>query len=175
VVQLLDSAGYDLVLVETVGIGQSDIEVVSVAHAVLVVLMPGMGDDVQMSKAGLMEVGDIYVVNKGDLEGADLMVVSLLSLVRTLKTRSPAVVKVSALTGEGLDRLKDALDSIRAKFAEGNAEMRLKNIKGMMMEMAKGDVVEGFLKNSETAAETLAKRVLEGKLTVAEAAAKLAS
>src|SRR5208337_2049435 len=100
VIQLLDAAGFDLVLLETVGIGQSDIEVVGVAHAVIVVLMPGLGDDIQVSKAGLMEIGDIYAVNKGDLEGADSMVVSILSMVRDLKSRSPAVLKVSALKGE---------------------------------------------------------------------------
>jgi LAO/AO transport system kinase len=175
VVQLMDSAGYDIVLIETVGIGQSDIEVVSVSHAVLVVLMPGMGDDVQMSKAGLMEIGDIYVVNKGDLEGADLMVVSLLSLVRTLRSRSPQVVKVSALTGEGLDQLDAALGAILSRFGEGDREIRMKSIRGMVTEIAKGDVVEGFLRRSGEAAETLAEQVLEGKLTVVEAAAKLAS
>lgn len=175
VVQLMDSAGYDIVLIETVGIGQSDIEVVSVSHAVLVILMPGMGDDVQMSKAGLMEIGDIYVVNKGDLEGADLMVVRLLSLVHTLRSRSPQVVKVSALTGEGLDKLDAALGAILSKFGEGDREIRMKSIKGMMTEMAKGDVVEGFLRRSGKSAEALAEQVLEGRLTIVEAAAKLAS
>lgn len=175
VVQLMDSAGYDIVLIETVGIGQSDIEVVSVSHAVLVILMPGMGDDVQMSKAGLMEIGDIYVVNKGDLEGADLMVVRLLSLVHTLRSRSPQVVKVSALTGEGLDKLDAALGAILSKFGGGDREIRMKSIKGMVTEMAKGDVVEGFLRRSGKSAEALAEQVLEGRLTIVEAAAKLAS
>ena len=173
VVQLLDSAGYDLVLIETVGIGQSDIEVVSVSHAVLVVLMPGMGDDVQMSKAGLMEVGDIYVVNKGDLEGSDGMVVNLLSLVRTFKSRSPAVVKVSALTGEGLDRLGAALDQLRMRFASGDPGIRLRSAKGMIVQMAKGNLLERFASSSEARSETLAEQVLAGKLTVAEAATRL--
>ncbi len=173
VVQLMDAAGYDIILIETVGIGQADIEVVSVSHAVLVVLMPGMGDDVQMSKAGLMEVGDVYVVNKGDLEGADLMVVSLLSLVRTMKSRSPPVIRVSALSGDGLQALDGVLESIRSKFDEGNLDMRLRATKGMMMEMAKGDVVESFLRSSGPAAERLAKQVLAGRMTVAEAARKL--
>lgn len=174
VVQLMDAAGYDLVLIETVGIGQSDIEVVSISHAVLVVLMPGMGDDVQMSKAGLLEVGDVYVVNKGDLEGADLMVVSLLSLVRTMTSRSPPVIKVSALLGDGIQTLGATLDGIRSKFGEGSLYMRLKATKGMIVEMAKGDVLEGFLKSSGPMVERYARQVLAGELTVAEAAAKLA-
>jgi len=173
VAQLMDSAGYDVVLIETVGIGQSDMEVVGVSHAVIVLLMPGMGDDIQMSKAGLMEIGDIYVVNKGDLEGADMMVVSLLSLVRTLKSRSPSVIKVSALTGDGLDKLDEAIESIRSRFGQGDRDIRLRSIKGMMVEMAKGNMVEGFLRRAGPRAEELARQVLAGKLTIAEAAARL--
>ncbi|HYC11841.1 MAG TPA: methylmalonyl Co-A mutase-associated GTPase MeaB [Nitrososphaerales archaeon] len=173
VIQLMDTAGFDVVLIETVGIGQSDMEVVGVSHAVIVLLMPGMGDDIQMSKAGLMEIGDVYVVNKGDLEGADQMVVSLLSLVRTLRSRSPSVVKVSALTGDGLDRLDEAIEGMRASFSQGDREIRLRSIRGMMVEMAKGDLVEGFLRRTGPRVEELAKQVLAGKLTVAQAARRL--
>jgi len=173
VVQLMDSAGYDIVLIETVGIGQSDMEVVGVSHAVIVLLMPGMGDDIQMSKAGLMEIGDIYVVNKGDLDGADAMIVGLLSLVRTLKSRSPSVVKVSALSGDGLEKLDEAIEAIRSKFGKGDKEIRLRSIRGMMVEMAKGNVVESFLRRTGPRADELSKQVLAGKLTVAEAAARL--
>jgi LAO/AO transport system kinase len=172
-VQLMDSAGYDVVLIETVGIGQSDIEVVGVAHAVIVVLMPGMGDDVQMSKAGLMEIGDVYVVNKGDLEGADLMVVNLLSLVRTLKSRSPSVVKVSAMTGDGLEKLDGALEGVRSRFARGDPEIRLRSIKGMVVEMARGNLVEAFLARVGPRAEELSRQVLAGKVTVSQAAEEL--
>lgn len=173
VIQLLDAAGFDLILLETVGIGQSDIEVVGVAHAVIVVLMPGLGDDIQVSKAGLMEVGDIYVVNKGDLEGANSLVVSILSMLRNSKTRSPPVLKVSALKGEGLAALIQSINSIRARFKEGDTEMRLKSIKGMMLEMAKGDILESFATSAEAKAERLAKEVLAGRLSVRQAAAKL--
>lgn len=173
VIQLMDAAGFDLVLLETVGIGQSDIEVVGVAHAVVVVLMPGLGDDVQASKAGLMEVGDIYAVNKSDLEGADPMVVSLLSVVRTMKSRSPTVLKVSALKGEGLDILVHSIDAIRARFREGDTDLRLKSYKGMILEMAKGDLLEKFTRPAEARAERLARDVLAGKLTVNQAAARL--
>jgi LAO/AO transport system kinase len=175
VVQLMDAAGYDIVLIETVGVGQSDMEVVGVSHAVIVLLMPGMGDDIQMSKAGLMEIGDLYVVNKGDLEGADLMVVSLLSLVRTLKSRSPAVIKVSALTGDGTEKLDDAIEAIRSNFGRGDKEIRLRSIKGMMVEIAKGNMVEGFLRRTAPQTDGLARQVLAGKLTIAEAAERLES
>ncbi len=173
VIQLLDAAGFDIVLLETVGIGQSDIEVVGVAHAVVVVLMPGLGDDIQVSKAGLMEIGDIYAVNKGDLEGADSMVVSILSMVRDLKSRSPPVLKVSALKGEGLETLVSSIDGIRARFKGGDEELKLKSMRGMLLEMAKGDVLERFSSRAEAKAQGLAKQVLAGKLTLSQAAARL--
>ncbi|QQG48785.1 MAG: methylmalonyl Co-A mutase-associated GTPase MeaB [archaeon] len=173
VIQLLDASGFDVVLVETVGIGQSDIEVVGVSHAVLVVLMPGLGDDVQASKAGLMEVGDVYVVNKSDLEGADAMVVNLLGLVRGLRTRSPAVVKVSALKGEGLDKLEAALERLRERVASGDRDMLLRSIRGMIVETARGRLVDAYGRFDESKVQALSRKVLSGELTVSKAAARL--
>ena len=173
VIRLMDAAGFDLVLLETVGIGQSDIEVVGVAHAVLVVLMPGLGDDIQVSKAGLMEVGDVYVVNKSDIEGADNMVVNLLSVFRG-STRSPPVLKVSALSGEGIDKLEGAIDIIRSKFATGSPELRLRSIKGMVIETARGAAMQRLAEVSDARAGTLAKAVIDGKISIEAAAAKLA-
>jgi LAO/AO transport system kinase len=172
VIRLMDAAGFDMILLETVGIGQSDIEVVGVSHAVLVVLMPGLGDDIQVSKAGLMEVGDVYVVNKSDLDGADLMLVSLLSLFRGA-TRSPPVLKVSALSGEGVAEVQEAIDKIRSEFTAGSAELRLKSIRGMIIETARGAAMERFATASDTRSSDLAKKVLAGKTTVEAAAARL--
>jgi len=173
VIRLMDAAGFDLVLLETVGIGQSDIEVVGVAHAVLVVLMPGLGDDIQVSKAGLMEVGDVYVVNKSDIEGADNMVVNLLSVFRG-STRSPPVLKVSALSGEGIDKLEGAIDIIRSKFVTGSPELRLRSIKGMVIETARGAAMQRLAEVSDARAGSLAKAVMAGKISIEAAAAKLA-
>ena len=172
VIRLMDAAGYDIIFLETVGIGQSDIEVVGVSHAVLVVLMPGLGDDIQVSKAGLMEIGDIYVVNKSDLEGADLMVVNLLSLFRG-STKSPPVLKVSALSGDGIEKLEGAIERIRGTFDSGDAGPRLRSIKGMIVETARGAAMERLAVVSETKAEGLARRVLEGKMTIEAAAYSL--
>lgn len=174
VVQLMDAAGMDVILIETIGIGQSDIEVVGVAHAVLVVLMPGLGDDIQVSKAGLMEIGDVYVVNKSDLEGADLMVVNLLSMVRSLKSKRPVVMKVSALKGEGVGQLVDVIEKTRAEFRKDGAEMRLRSIRGMIFEQARSDALEAFAKSAEPRLDVLAREVLSGKLSVYEAAGRLA-
>jgi LAO/AO transport system kinase len=172
VIRLMDAAGCDLILLETVGIGQSDIEVVGVSHAVLVVLMPGLGDDIQVSKAGLMEIGDVYVVNKSDIEGADMMVVSLLSLFRG-GPRSPPVLKVSALSGEGIDKLHDAIERIRGPYVAGGSELRLKSVRGMIVETARGNAMERLAGVSESKAEGLAKLVLARKITIEAAAASL--
>lgn len=172
--QIMDSAGFDILILETVGIGQADIQVVEVAHAVLVVLMPGLGDDVQASKAGLMEVGDVYVVNKSDLEGADSMVVNILGMLRGSRGRSPPVVKVSALNGEGVDKLAKSVEAIRSGFGREPSGLRLKSIRGMVIETARGDVMQRFERFSEPKADKLARLVMEGRLTVGEAAAKLA-
>jgi LAO/AO transport system kinase len=172
VIRLMDAAGYDLILLETVGIGQSDIEVVGVSHAVLVVLMPGLGDDIQVSKAGLMEIGDVYVVNKADLEGADIMVVSLLSIFRGT-SHSPPVLKVSALSGEGIDRLQEAIEKIRSTFEAGGPDLRIRSIRGMIIETARGAAMEKLAALSESKADSLARQVMEGKTTIEAAAAKL--
>lgn len=172
VIRLMDAAGFDLILLETVGIGQSDIEVVGVAHAVMVVLMPGLGDDIQVSKAGLMEIGDVYVVNKSDIEGADNMLVNLLSVFRG-SPRSPPVLRVSALSGEGIEQLRQALDTIRSKFTAGSPGLRLKSIKGMIIETARGAAMQRLAEASDTRAERLAKQVMEAKITLEDAAAQL--
>jgi GTPase len=173
VIQLMNAAGYELIIIETVGIGQSDIEVVGVAHAVLVVLMPGIGDDVQVSKAGLMEVGDVYVVNKSDLEGADVMIVDLLSMTRGLGSRSPSVLKVSALKGEGIDGLVRVIDALRDRLRKGDRAMQLRSTKGMIMELARAAETERFLRMAEPRAESLTEKVLSGELSVEEAADRL--
>jgi len=82
-IRVLDAAGYDIVLVETVGVGQSEIDVVRVADIVVLVSVPGLGDDIQVIKAGIMEIGDIFVVNKADRDGADRVVRELRAMLET--------------------------------------------------------------------------------------------
>jgi LAO/AO transport system kinase len=173
-IQLMDAAGFDVIFLETVGIGQSDIEVVGVAHAVLVVLMPGLGDDVQVSKAGLMEIGDVYVVNKADMVGSDSMVVHLLGLVRGMKSRSPPVIKVSALTGEGLETLEGAIEVVRSRFGQGDPDLKLRSVRGMIVETARWTLMERLSKASQEKAEKLARLVVGDELSIDEAAARLA-
>lgn len=105
---LLDAAGKDVILIETVGVGQGEIEVVRVADCTLVVLTPGMGDDVQNLKAGLMEIADIFVINKSDREGAERFEQQLLAVLGLVSERDgwkPAVVRTIATQDQGTDDL----------------------------------------------------------------------
>ncbi len=111
--RILDAAGFDTILIETVGVGQSEIEIVELADVVAVVLMPESGDEIQMLKAGLMEVGDVFVLNKQDLPGSDRLLEQVQYAVG-LRESSPQrprtpIVQVSAAAGSGVPRLAEAL------------------------------------------------------------------
>src|SRR5512137_2817422 len=112
---LLDAAGKQQVLIETVGVGQDEVDIVRLADCVVVVLVPGLGDDIQNMKAGLMEIGDIFVLNKSDREGADRLeeqLHAMLSLATARDGWNPPVVRTVATESKGID----ALAEIIAKF-----------------------------------------------------------
>lgn len=106
-IDLLDAAGFDVILVETVGVGQDEVDVVSCVHTCCVVLVPGMGDEIQAIKAGIMEVADLFVINKADREGADQVERALEAMKSLAPTRDwdPPVLRTVAAQGEGLDEL----------------------------------------------------------------------
>ena len=112
VVDLLDASGFEIVLVETVGVGQDEVEVVRTVQTNVVVLVPGMGDDIQAIKAGIMEIGDIFVVNKADRPGADKTVTEvtmMMSLVEEHGDWVPPIVKTVASQSTGVDELDAAI------------------------------------------------------------------
>jgi LAO/AO transport system kinase len=119
-VDVLDAAGFDEVLVETVGVGQDEVEVFRLAESCVVVLTPGMGDDIQAIKAGLMEVADLFVVNKADRDGADRVVQEILQMLELGEHGAwvPPILKTIATTGAGLDELVGKLEEHR-KFLDG--------------------------------------------------------
>jgi LAO/AO transport system kinase len=121
-VTILDAAGCEVVLIETVGVGQDEVEVARLADATVLLLVPGMGDDIQTFKAGVMEIADLYVVNKADRPGADRIeqeVSAMLSLSSRSDGWRPPVVRTVATTGQGIGELCQALDQFRA-FSEGS-------------------------------------------------------
>ncbi|MCU1244438.1 MAG: transport system ATPase [Acidobacteria bacterium] len=112
VVDVLDASGFDVVLVETVGVGQDEVEVVRTVQTNMVVLVPGMGDDIQAIKAGIMEIGDIFVVNKADRPGADKTVTEvtmMMSLVEEHGDWVPPIVKTVAQKAQGIPELDEAI------------------------------------------------------------------
>lgn len=113
VVQILDASSMDYILVETVGAGQSDVDIKALAHTTIVVTAPGMGDEIQALKAGIMEIGDIFVVNKADRENADLSVHeihSMIAMSEAVKGWRPRVLKTAALSGQGISALVEAIN-----------------------------------------------------------------
>jgi LAO/AO transport system kinase len=117
--RVLDAAGCDVVVVETVGVGQSEVEVASLADTTLVLLAPGMGDGIQAAKAGILEVGDVYVVNKADRDGADQVVRDLRSVLNLGAADHgwrPPIVKTVASTGQGVEDVLAAVDRHRASL-----------------------------------------------------------
>jgi LAO/AO transport system kinase len=117
---LLDAAGKRQILIETVGVGQDEIDIVRLADCVIVVVVPGLGDDIQNMKAGLMEIADIFVVNKSDREGADRVeqqLHAMLSLVMPQHDWHPPVVRTVASENRGIDALAETLAKFREHFA----------------------------------------------------------
>ena len=125
-VDLMDAAGYDPVIIETVGVGQDEIEIARAADVVTVVLVPGMGDDIQAIKAGILEIADVFVINKADRPGADKVAADLdamMALAPASAAVKPPIFKTVATSGDGVSALRDGL---LAHVAAAGAEQRAK-------------------------------------------------
>lgn len=147
---LLDAAGKRQILIETVGVGQDEIDIVRLADCVLVVLVPGLGDDIQNMKAGLMEIGDIFVLNKADREGADRLeeqLHAMLSLVMPRDGWHPPVVRTVATENRGVDELSATIDKFRKHF-ESTGQRKQKHIdhwEKRLIEMLESRLLERVL------------------------------
>jgi LAO/AO transport system kinase len=118
---LIEASGKNIVLIETVGVGQDEIDIVRLADITIVVLVPGMGDDVQSLKAGIMEIADIFVINKSDRDGADRVekeIRAMQSLAQTHEPRVPPIVRTVGTTGTGVAELVSAIDETRQWLTE---------------------------------------------------------
>ena len=182
---VLDAAGKDIVIVETVGVGQDEIDVIRLADVSIVTLVPGAGDDVQALKAGIMEIADLFVVNKADQEGADRLVAAIESnlSLQTFDEREwrPPILKTIATSGAGVPELADALWRFRAQSEPKQAARRLRRSEFRLRELVSQrfmDRLERTLKPGElatvvdriaahevdpyTAADELIMRVVDG-------------
>jgi len=167
---LLDAAGKQQILIETVGVGQDEVDIVRIADCVVVVLVPGLGDDIQNMKAGLMEIADIFVLNKADREGADRLeeqLHAMLSLVMPRDGWHPPVVRTVATENRGIDELAAAVEKFRQHF-ESSGERNRKHVehwKNRLVEMLESRLLEKVLsgRNGEAKLQELAAAVAARK------------
>ncbi|MEW6077312.1 MAG: methylmalonyl Co-A mutase-associated GTPase MeaB [Thermodesulfobacteriota bacterium] len=139
VTRLMDAFGKDVILIETVGVGQDEIDIVRVADSVMVVCVPGQGDGIQAIKAGIMEIADFFVVNKADRDGAEELaadIAAMLALSTLADGLKPPVIKTSALKKEGIRELAEAILAPRSR----NRSMETKNIREEIMSLLEGEV-----------------------------------
>ena len=180
-VKVLDAAGKNIVIVETVGAGQSEVEIIKVAQTIIVVHAPGLGDEIQAIKAGIMEIADIFVVNKADREDADKAVIDIQSNLQLSNKQTawkPPVLKTTAITGEGVRELVDKTEEHRY-FLEGNTECRttlLKNrAEAELVEAIKEKVADTLIDELRRKGklDELLQRILEKKVDPTSAAEKV--
>ncbi|MGA2905857.1 MAG: methylmalonyl Co-A mutase-associated GTPase MeaB [Candidatus Korobacteraceae bacterium] len=160
VATVLDASGRDIVMIETVGVGQDEVDIVRLADVTIVVLVPGMGDDVQTIKAGIMEIADIFVINKADRDGAE-RVEREIRAMQTLAVRhddwTPPIVKTVATDGSGIEELAQAIENYRS-YLEQSDRARLRRIENWRVRIA------------EMLRDALFQRVLSYYLSEGEAA-----
>ncbi len=167
-VSILDAAGYQKIIVETVGVGQDEVEIVKTADVTVVVLVPGMGDDVQAIKAGIMEISDVFVINKADRDGV-LRTEKELEALLTLATRpdgwEPPIVKTVATENKGLDELAVAVASYRdyQQQVQPSATRRNAVARWRILELLRETLVARVVNHNGTAArlDALAREVAE--------------
>ena len=144
-VKILDAFGKDFILIETVGVGQDEVDIVKTADTTLLISVPGLGDEIQALKAGIMEIGDIFVVNKSDREGADRLVTELslmLDLNPAMGPWRPPIVKIVATLGEGILDLTEKIWKHRQFLQEGSGLLRKRNerAKQEILNLIEGEV-----------------------------------
>lgn len=142
--KILDAAGYDYIIIETVGVGQSEVDIVKTADTIVMVMVPGLGDDIQSIKAGIMEIGDIFVINKSDLFGADRTAteVNMMLDLSMSVDRRPPVVKVTASKSEGIDELIKEIKNHQdyLKLSGRFQERRKSNLKLEIIELVESEL-----------------------------------
>ena len=169
-VAILDAAGFDKVIVETVGVGQDEVEIVKTADVSVVVLVPGMGDDIQAIKAGIMEIGDVFVINKADREGVIRTrkeLESLLSLAHRPDMWDPPIVPTVATESKGIEDLVTAIEAYRAfqKEGDGNKIRQQAIAKWRLLELLQERLLSDLLNRNGTSEklDVLALEIAEKK------------
>ncbi|WP_425447838.1 methylmalonyl Co-A mutase-associated GTPase MeaB [Dethiothermospora halolimnae] len=153
-IKVLDIYGCDYIFVETVGVGQSEVDIVKTADTVVMITVPGLGDDIQTFKAGTMEIGDIFAVNKSDLFGADRTATELKAMLdlSDKKDRRPPIVKVSATKKEGIDKLLNEIDDHMEylKSSDMLINRRQDNIKTELIKLVEDEIISMIRNKNKT-------------------------
>jgi LAO/AO transport system kinase len=155
IVNVMDAMGKDIILVETVGVGQDEVEIVNTAHTSIVVLIPGMGDDIQAIKAGIIEIGDIFVINKCEREGADKIERDLRTVLEMGRHRedgwTPSIFKTEAILGKGIFELVYGIYQHKQALEQGKAlERKLRErAKATFLEILETEVMARFVQKIE--------------------------
>jgi len=155
IVNVMDAMGKDIVLVETVGVGQDEVEIVNTAHTSIVVLVPGLGDDIQAIKAGIIEIGDIFVINKCDREGADKTERDLRMVLEMGRKREdgwePSIFRTEAILGKGIFELVYGIYRHKQALEQNQTlEKKLKErTKTTFLEILKSEVMTHFVEKME--------------------------
>lgn len=170
-VKLLDIFGCDYIFIETVGVGQSEVDIVKTADTVVMVMVPGLGDDIQAIKAGVMEIGDIFAVNKSDLMGAPKTATEIKMMLDMSENmeRRPPVLQVTASKNEGIDQLVDEIKGHMNYLKETNKlhDKRKDNAKTEIIKLVEEDIINRIIKRNEAGgmlddiAEMVATRSLD--------------
>ncbi len=169
-VAILDAAGFDKVIVETVGVGQDEVEIVKTADVSVVVLVPGMGDDIQAIKAGIMEIGDVFVINKADRDGVlrtEKELEALLSLAHRPDFWHPPIVKTIATESKGIEDLSKAIESYDKFQKTGeNLERRIAIARWRLLELLQEKLLSDVLSRNGTSEklDKLAQEIAEKKM-----------
>ncbi|UCH31035.1 MAG: methylmalonyl Co-A mutase-associated GTPase MeaB [Candidatus Bathyarchaeota archaeon] len=178
-VRILDASGKDIVIVETVGAGQSEVEIMKIAQTIVVVLAPGLGDEIQAIKAGMMEIGDIFVINKADRENANKAATDIQSMLELSSEKhqwKPAIVKTIALTGEGTIQLSEKIDEHRKYLEKGEGKIRQQRIlEAELMEAIRQKAAERIIQELKKSGRfsMLISRILRKELDPLTAAEKV--
>ena len=177
--RVFDAAGCDLVIVETVGVGQSEVEIAGIADCTVVLLAPGAGDGIQAAKAGILEIGDLFVVNKSDREGAHAVVREIRTMIslgeREPENWKPPVLSLVAITEEGVPGLLEALAAFRSN-AESTGrwqQRRLEQARRQVESLLLAKLRQHYALERGSEIERLAREVRDGRLDVFSAAQEL--
>ena len=154
VIRILDAAGFHYILVETVGVGQAEVDIMEIADTVMVVTVPGLGDDIQANKAGIMEIGDVFVVNKADRDGADQVATALEMMLDMNPEETgwrPPVIKAVATSGKGICEVVAAMQN-HYDFVESSgmlAGKKMKRTKRELIHMLRKRFMDTFVSTAE--------------------------